>query len=98
MYASLSLLSAVFALRGAYAAIYTDPSQLPSREYDYVIVGGTFCASQVPLEFRSNSDLFAGFRSSWSWWERRGSPTRGELYHKRTNHRSWRAVGFVFCA
>ncbi|EIM83276.1 aryl-alcohol-oxidase from pleurotus Eryingii [Stereum hirsutum FP-91666 SS1] len=39
MYASLSLLSAVFALRGAYAAIYTDPSQLPSREYDYVIVG-----------------------------------------------------------
>lgn len=37
----LSLLCAASALRGADAAVYTDPSQLPSRQYDYVVVGGT---------------------------------------------------------
>lgn len=42
MRSSLSLLGAAFALRGASAAIYTDPSQLPNRQYDYVVVGGTF--------------------------------------------------------
>lgn len=40
MRSSLSLFGTVFALRGAYAAIYTDPAQLPARDYDYVIVGG----------------------------------------------------------
>lgn len=40
-----AFLSAAIALslHGAHAAIYTEPSQLPSgRQYDYVIVGGAF--------------------------------------------------------
>lgn len=49
MRSSLSLLGAAFALRGASAAIYTDPSQLPDRQYDYVVVGGTFAHPEFLL-------------------------------------------------
>lgn len=38
----LSLFSGVLALRGTYAAIYTDPAQLSDRQYDYVVVGGAY--------------------------------------------------------
>lgn len=37
---SLILFSTALAFRGAYAAVYTDPAQLPDRQYDYVVVGG----------------------------------------------------------
>lgn len=40
LYTKSLLLLAVFVAQ-AYGAIYDDVSQLPTREYDYIIVGGT---------------------------------------------------------
>lgn len=39
---SLSCISVAITLHGVHAAIYTDPSQLPDKQYDYVVVGGAY--------------------------------------------------------
>lgn len=55
----LSLFCAASALCGAYAAIYTDPSQLPDRQYDYVVVGGTHSSRlHYPPWYSLPFDLF----------------------------------------
>lgn len=61
MLSPLPLLSLVSAFSGcALAALFTDPKQLPTTPYDFVVIGGEyrFC------NHISGSDG----RFSWDWW------------------------------
>lgn len=89
MYLSLSALSvSLLAARSALGKVFTEPSQLRSTTYDYVIVGGML----MPPLLLSPAMLSYMSPFSWNRRKRAGEPPHRRSKDQSSRRRSWEKV------